>query len=103
MIGLGPRQSDIVRPRRLDTVEDFALVIDFVGCARVNFRRIPSNIRYIFGRLLLLRRDIIGDRIGRLCIIATGQYADGENAERRDELIIRSNSLVHIGTVWPAE
>jgi hypothetical protein len=60
MFALGPRQSDIVRPRRLDIVEDFALVIDFVGCARVIFRRLPSNIRYIFSRLLLLRRDIIG-------------------------------------------
>jgi len=47
MIAVRPRQGDIVRPLRLDIVEVFALVIDFVG------------------RLLLRGRDIIGDRIGR--------------------------------------
>jgi hypothetical protein len=51
---------------RLDIVEVFALVIDFIGCAHVNFRRIHSNIRYIVGRLLLRGRDIIDDRTGRL-------------------------------------
>jgi len=34
MIALGKRQGDIVRPLRLDIVEVFALVIDFVGCGR---------------------------------------------------------------------
>ena len=53
MIALGPRQGDIVRPLRLDIVEVFGIVIDFVGRARVIFRRIFSCIRYIFGRLLL--------------------------------------------------
>jgi hypothetical protein len=66
MIALGPRQGNIVRPLRLDIVEVFAFVIDFIGCAHVIFRRILSNIRSIFGRLLLRGRDIIGDRIGRL-------------------------------------
>ena len=65
--------TDIVRPLRLDIVEVFALVIDFIGCAHVIFRRILSNIRYIFGSLLLRGRDIIADRIGRICITATGQ------------------------------
>jgi hypothetical protein len=98
-IALGPRHGDIARPRRLDIVEDFALVIDFVVCARVIFQGVLSNIRYVLGRLLLLRRDIIGDSSGRLCIIAAGQYGDSENAERRYNL----NIHVYIGGVWPAE
>lgn len=91
MIALRPRQGDIVRPLRLGIVEVLALVIDFVGCARVIFRRILSNIRCIFGHCLLRRRDIIGDRIRRLCIIATGQY--GESGGPLD-LSAKSNGTI---------
>jgi hypothetical protein len=34
MIALGKRQGEIVRPLRLDIVDVFALVIDFVDCGR---------------------------------------------------------------------
>jgi hypothetical protein len=64
MIALGPRQGDIVRPFRLDIVEVFALVVNFIGCAQVIFRRILSNIRYIVGRRLLIANVFI-DRVRR--------------------------------------